>query len=142
RARRHLLRGHAGVACAQPVAEVLYRAHVLVDATRAVAAAEQEFGQRVEERAERIGAEPADVMGSSKEFFEHGCPPRDREKKSPGRASGLCGAVSASGGPRGPGSRPKAEVKIVATPHNQRLSIIASDCQRADGLLGRAVVDR
>ena len=76
---RDMLRGHGVAVCAQPVAEVLYRAHVLVEATRAVATTEQEFGQRVEECAERIGAEPADVMGSSKEFFEHGCPPRDRE---------------------------------------------------------------
>jgi hypothetical protein len=55
-----------------------------VDETGAVAAADQEFGQGVEERAERIGSEPADVMGSSKEFIEHGCPPRDREKRSQG----------------------------------------------------------
>jgi hypothetical protein len=66
------------------VAEVLYRAHVLVDETGAVAAVDQEFGQGVEERAERIGSEPADVMESSKEFLEHGCPPRDREKKALG----------------------------------------------------------
>src|SRR5262249_20425108 len=121
-----------GVACAQPVAEVLYRARVLVDETGAVAAADQEFGQGVEERAERIGSEPADVMGPSKEFIEHGWPPRDREKKSSGRASGLCGEVSASAGPRGPGSRPKAEVKTQATPHNQRLCIIPVDRDRGE----------
>jgi hypothetical protein len=84
RGHRNLLRvrGHDGVADAQPMAEVLHHTRVLVDETKAVAASGQEFGQGFKERAERVSSEPADVMRSSKEFLEHGCPPRDREESS------------------------------------------------------------
>jgi hypothetical protein len=90
-----------------------------VDESGTVASAYQEFGQGVKERAEWVGSEPADVIGSPKEFFEHGCPPRDREKKSPERASGLGGVVSASDDPQGSRNRPKTEAEILATPRNQ-----------------------
>ena len=40
-----------------------------------MATAEQIVGELIEDRTERVGPEPADVMGPLKERLEHGCTP-------------------------------------------------------------------
>ena len=70
-----MVRGHGGVTCSQPVAVMLGGAQELVDDDCLVPTTEQIAGELIEDRPERVGPEPADVMGPLKERVEHGCTP-------------------------------------------------------------------
>jgi hypothetical protein len=65
-----------------------------VDGTPGVTAAEQILSERIENRTDRIGPKPLQVVGPLKKRVEHACPP-GKEIEIPGRASKLCGVLSA-----------------------------------------------
>ena len=66
---------HGGVTRPQPVAVVLRACARVGGRRRSCSPTEQVFGELVEDRTERVGPEPADVMGPLKDRLEHGCPP-------------------------------------------------------------------
>src|SRR5262245_15951769 len=111
----HLGRGDGGVLGPQPVTEVFDGTNGRVDGVGGEPAPNEEFDKRVEELAKWIAAQPPDVMTSSEECVEHGCPPgrtgksqgehpdygeprpaaghrgqRTRQTEQPGRSRRLC----------------------------------------------------
>jgi hypothetical protein len=115
--------GHDGVPRAQPMAVMLRPADELVDEAHRIPGAKQVIGELVEDGTERVSPEPADMMRSVKERVEHGGPP-GKEIDTPGRASELCGAVSASDQHRDARGRDVEGNGLVRTPHNLGVGII------------------
>jgi hypothetical protein len=66
---------HDGMPCAKEVAIMLRSAHELVDEARCITGLEQIVSELIEDDAERVALQSADVMGPLKEPAEHGCPP-------------------------------------------------------------------
>src|SRR4051812_4087166 len=104
-----------------------------------MAATDQVISELVEDWAERVGLKPPDVMGALKKRVEHGSPPRN-ELEITRRASGLCGAKSASERSSSSGHKPDEEGPDGPTPHNLEAGIIATQGDRLERPLAGPVV--
>src|SRR3954453_3428206 len=105
-----------------------------------MAATDQVISELVEDWAERVGLKPPDVMGALKKRVEHGSPPRN-ELEIPRRASGLCGAKSASERSSSSEDKPKEAGPDGPTPHNLEAGIITSERDRFKCAFTGAVVE-
>ena len=80
RGPRQVVGRHHGEPRPQPVAVVLGGPEILVDDVGRVAPSDQVVDIPIEDFAERVGPEPAEVMGASEDRLEHGCSPGEEKE--------------------------------------------------------------